>query len=106
MKGKIALKWAVSIIAILVLMAVGAVVWFFVAFYLSMEKGEEHRRQLQALQDSGKWDFGDQPALFAVAQGIVKNDRDAVRAVRRPRFCTRCWRPVEIQTLATSLAGP
>jgi ankyrin repeat protein len=83
MKGKIALKWAVSIIAILVLMAVGAVVWFFVAFYLSMERGEEHRRQLQALQDSGKWDFGDQPALFAVAQGIVKNDRDAVRAAAK-----------------------
>jgi ankyrin repeat protein len=83
MKGKIALKWTVSVIAILVLMAVGAVVWFFVAFYLSMERGEEHRRQLQALQDSGKWDFGDQPVLFAVAQGIVKNDPDAIRAAAK-----------------------
>jgi ankyrin repeat protein len=83
MKGKIALKWAVSVIAILVLMAVGAVIWFFVAFYLSMERGEEHRRQLQALQDSGKWDFGDQPVLFAVAQGIVKNDPDAIRAAAK-----------------------
>jgi ankyrin repeat protein len=64
-------------------MAAGAVVWFFVAFYVSMERGEEHRRQLQALQDSGKWDFGDQPALFAVAQGIVKNEPDAIRAAAK-----------------------
>jgi hypothetical protein len=60
-------------------MALAAVVWFFVAFYVSMERGEEHR-QLQALQATGKWDFGDEPALFAIAQGIVKNDPDAIRA--------------------------
>jgi hypothetical protein len=83
MKAKIALKWAIGAIAVVVLMALAAVVWFFVAFYVSMERGEEHRRQLQALQDSGKWDFGDQPALFAVAQGIVKNDPDAIRAAAK-----------------------
>src|SRR5882724_3893561 len=44
-------------------LALGGVVWLFVAFYVSMERGEEHRRQLQAEQRSGKWDFGDQPAL-------------------------------------------
>jgi hypothetical protein len=48
-----------------------------------MEKGDVHRRQLEALQESGKWDFGDQPALFAVAQGIVKNDPDAIRAAAK-----------------------
>ena len=46
-------------------------------------KGEQHRRQFQAEQDSGRWDFGDQPALFAVAQGIVKNDPDAIRAAAK-----------------------
>src|SRR6266516_4118246 len=59
-------------------LAVGGMVWLFVAFYMSMERGEEHRRQLQAEQRSGKWDFGDQPALFAVAQAIVKNEQDAI----------------------------
>jgi hypothetical protein len=55
----------------------------FVAFFVSMERGEEHQRQFRAEQDSGKWDFGDQPTLFAVAQGIVKNDPDAIRAAAK-----------------------
>jgi hypothetical protein len=60
-----------------------SVVWFFVAFYMSMERGEEHRRQLDAEQRSGKWDFGDQPALFAVAHAIVKNDQEEIRAAAK-----------------------
>src|SRR6266705_1790385 len=64
-------------------LAVGGVVWLFVAFYMSMERGEEHRRQLQAEQRSGKWDFGDQPALFAVASAIVKNDQEAIRSAAK-----------------------
>ena len=64
-------------------LALGGVVWLFVAFYVSMERGEEHRRQLQAEQRSGKWDFGDQPALFAVAHAIVKNDQEAIRVAAK-----------------------
>ena len=64
---------------ICVALAIAAVVWFFVAVYMSMERGEEDQRQLREEQRSGKWDFGDQPALFAVAQAIVKNDQDAIR---------------------------
>jgi hypothetical protein len=60
-----------------------SVVWFFVSFYMSMERGEEHRRQVDAEQRSGKWDFGDQPALFAVVDAIVKNDQDAIRAAAK-----------------------
>jgi hypothetical protein len=60
-----------------------SVVWFFISFYMSMERGEEHRRQVDAEQRSGKWDFGDQPALFAVADAIVKNDQDAIRAAAK-----------------------
>jgi len=60
-----------------------SVVWFFVAFFISMERGEEHQRQLRAEQRSGKWDFGDQPALFAVAHAIVKNDQEAIRAAAK-----------------------
>jgi ankyrin repeat protein len=64
-------------------LAFGAVVWFYVAFFISMERGEEHGRQIRAEQRSGKWDFGEQPALFAVAQAIVKNDQDAIRAAAK-----------------------
>jgi sensor domain CHASE-containing protein len=54
-------------------LAVGALVCLFVAFFVSMERGEKHQRQIREEQRSGEWDFGDQPALFAVAQAIVKN---------------------------------
>jgi len=83
MKSRSALKWTLGVIAIVILMAVGAVVSLFVAFFVSMERGEQHRRQFQALLDSGKWDFGDHPALFAVARGIVKNDPETIRAAAK-----------------------
>src|SRR5438874_13559895 len=83
MKARTVLKWAIGVIAPLAVAALAGAVWLFVAFYLDVEKGEQHRRQFQAEQDSGRWDFGDQPALFAVAQGIVKNDPDAIRAAAK-----------------------
>jgi hypothetical protein len=64
-------------------LAFGAVVCLFVAFYVSMERGEQHQRRLREEQRSGKRDFGDQPALFAVAQAIVKNDQEAIRAAAK-----------------------
>src|SRR5207248_1776798 len=48
-----------------------------------MERGEKHQRQIREEQSSGKWDFGDQPALFAVAHAIVTNDQDAIRAAAK-----------------------
>jgi hypothetical protein len=83
MKAKTALKWGIGVIAIVLVIGVGAVVLLFVVGFMSLEKGERHRRQLQAEQDSGRWDFGDRPALFAVAQGIVKNNPDAIRAAAK-----------------------
>jgi hypothetical protein len=82
-KGRTVLKWAIGVIAIVVFIGVGAVVLLFVVGFMSLEKGEKHRRQFQAELDSGRWDFGDQPALFAVAQGIVKNDSEAIRAAAK-----------------------
>ena len=79
MKARTVLKWVIGVIALLAVVALAGVVWLFVAFYLDMEKGEQHRRQVQAELDSGRWDFGDQPALFAVAQGIVRNDPETIR---------------------------
>jgi hypothetical protein len=71
-------KSAIGVLAIVLLVGVGAVVWLVVAGIISLEKGDRHRRQMQAELDSGRWDFSDQPALFAVAQGIVKNDSEAI----------------------------
>jgi hypothetical protein len=71
-------KSAIGVLAIVLLIGVGAVVWLVVAGIMSLEKGDRHRRQLQAELDSGRWDFSDQPALLAVAQGIVKNDPEAI----------------------------
>jgi hypothetical protein len=82
-KGRTVFKWAIGVFALVVLIGVGAVVSLFIFGFISLEKGEQHRRQFQAELDSGRWDFGDQPALFAVAQGIVKNDPDAIRAAAK-----------------------
>ena len=76
-------KKIVSIGGICLALAFGAMVWLFVAFVLDMERGEEHQRQFHEEQRSGKLDFGDQPALFAVAQAIVRNDQDAIRAAAK-----------------------
>src|SRR6266700_5698201 len=83
MKAKTALKWTIGVIAVVILIGVGAVVSLSVVFIVSMERGEKHQRQMREEQRSGKWDFGEQPALFAVAQAIVKNDQDAIRAAAK-----------------------
>src|SRR5438309_1446989 len=76
-------KKILLIAGICVALFVGAWVCLFVAFIVDMERAEKHQRQIREEQSSGKWDFGDQPALFAVAQGIVKNDQDAIRAAAK-----------------------
>jgi hypothetical protein len=82
-KGRTGLKWAIGVIAIVVLIGIGGVMSLFVVGFISLEKGERHRRQFQAELDSGRWDFGQQPSLFAVAQGIVKSDSEAIRAAAK-----------------------
>ena len=76
-------KWAIGVVVILVVIGVGALVSLFVVGFISLEKGEQHRRQFQAELDSGRWHFGDQPALFTVAQGIVKNDPEMIRTAAK-----------------------
>ena len=83
MKTRTLVKWTIGIVAIVTLVAVGAVVCLFVFGFVSLEKGEKHRREFQAELDSGRWDFGDQAALFAVAQGIVGNDPNAISAAAK-----------------------
>ena len=76
-------KWVIGVIALVLVIAVGGVVCLFVVGFWSLEKGEQHRRQFQAESDSGRWDFGQQPTLFAVAQGVVKNDSEAIRTAAK-----------------------
>jgi hypothetical protein len=73
-------KWRGWLIIAPLILCLGLPILLFAAFWIDMEKGEVHRRQLQAEQRSGKWDFGEQPALFVVAQAIAKNDQEAIRA--------------------------
>jgi hypothetical protein len=82
-KGRTGLKWAIGVIVFVVLIGIAGVISLFVVGLISLEKGEQHRREFQAELDSGRWDFGQNPALFAVAQGIVKNDSEAIRGAAK-----------------------
>ena len=62
------------------ILCLGLPVAFFGAFWIDMEKGDVHRRQTQEEIRSGRYDFGNQPALLAVAHAISANDQDAIRA--------------------------
>ncbi|PYJ90431.1 MAG: hypothetical protein DME71_06035, partial [Verrucomicrobia bacterium] len=73
-------KWRGWLIVAALILCLGLPLGLFAAFWIDMEKGEVHRRQMEEEVRSGKWDFGDQPALLAVAQAISANDQDAIRA--------------------------
>jgi hypothetical protein len=76
-------KTILTIGGICLALAFGAMVLLVVAFIADMERGEENQRQFREELRLGKFDFGDQPALFAIAQAIVKNDQDAIRAAAK-----------------------
>jgi hypothetical protein len=76
-------KWRGWLILALLILCLGLPVAFFGAFWIDMEKGEVHRRQIEAEIRSGRYDFGDQPALLAVAQAISANDQDGIRAAAK-----------------------
>jgi hypothetical protein len=76
-------KWPGWLIVALLVLCVGLPVGFFGAFWIDMEKGEVHRRQFQEEVRSGRYAFGNQPALLAVAQAVSANDHDAIRAAAK-----------------------
>ncbi|PYJ92514.1 MAG: hypothetical protein DME62_12430 [Verrucomicrobia bacterium] len=126
-------KWVGFLFVAPLILCLGLPVGFFGAFWIDMEKGEVHRRQMEEEVRSGRYAFGDQPALLAVAQAISANDQDAIRAAakavpdlqapgrdgttllyfavtqswQRPllAFWRACSTPAEIRMLATSSAG-
>jgi uncharacterized membrane protein len=66
-----------------VILAGGLPLALISAFWIDMEKGDFHRRQLDEEMQSGRYAFGDQPTLLAVAQAIRANDQDAIRAAAK-----------------------
>ena len=67
-------KWRGWLIVAPLVLCAGLSLALFAAFWIDMEKGEVHRRQIDQEIRSGRYDFGDQPALLAVAQAISAND--------------------------------
>jgi hypothetical protein len=76
-------KWRGWLIVAALILCLGLPLGLFAAFWIDMEKGEVHRRQTEEEVRSGRYDFGDQPALLAVAQAISANDQDAIRAAAK-----------------------
>lgn len=76
-------KWRGWLAGAVLILCLGLPLGLFAAFWIDMEKGEVHRRQMEAEIRSGKWNFGDQPALLAVAQAISANDQEAIRAAAK-----------------------
>jgi hypothetical protein len=76
-------KWRGWLILAPLILCLGFPVAFFGAFWIDMEKGDVHRRALEEEMNSGRYAFGDQPALLAVAQAIRANDQNAIRAAAK-----------------------
>jgi hypothetical protein len=76
-------KWRGWLILALLILCLGLPLGLVAAFWIDMEKGDVHRRQIDEEIRSGRYDFGNQPALLAVAQAISANDPDAIRAAAK-----------------------
>ncbi len=76
-------KWRGWLIVAALILCLGLPIVLFAAFWIDMEKGEVHRRQMEEEVRSGRHAFGDQPTLLAVAQAISANDQDAIRAAAK-----------------------
>ena len=75
----LAKKWRGWLIVAPVILCAGLPLALVAAFWIDLGRGDAHRRQLEEKIRSGRYDFGDQPALLAVAQAISANDQDAIR---------------------------
>lgn len=76
-------KWMGWLIIAGVVLCLAVPVFLFGAFWIAMEGGEVHRRQSDAELHTGRYHFGDQPALLAVAQAIVANNQEAIRTAAK-----------------------
>lgn len=76
-------KWRGWLIVAPLILCLGLPIVLFGAFWIDMEKGEVHRRQFEEEVRSGRYAFGDQPVLLAIAQAISANNQDAIRAAAK-----------------------
>jgi len=76
-------KWRGWLLLAPLILCLGLPVAFFGSFWIDMEKGEVHGRQIREEIRSGRYDFGNQPTLLAVAQAISANDPNAIRAAAK-----------------------
>ena len=111
------------ILGALILLAVPA---FFATWTISLSRSEARGQQERKDVESGRFDFGHDPALFAVADAIARNDPEAVRAAAKAvanlqqpgrdgktllNFAvTKCWQRAEftqaVRALLDSGADP
>jgi ankyrin repeat protein len=70
----------IKIAAFIATLVFAGIVLFFIWFGWAWSRDEAKAKQKRDDQRSGKEAFGDQPALFAVAQAIVRNDQEGIRA--------------------------
>jgi hypothetical protein len=73
----------IKILSLIATIAFLGVVAFFVWFAIAWSRDEARAAQNREDRRSGKWDFGEQPALFAVAQAIVRNDPEGICAAAK-----------------------
>jgi hypothetical protein len=76
-------KWRGWLIVAPLILFLGLPIVLFGAFWIDMEKGEVHRRQFEEEVRSGRYAFGDQPALLAIAQAISANNQDAIQTAAK-----------------------
>ena len=83
MKTRTVSKWVIGVIAAVVLIGVVGLYCFslLVSSRWKGVSGIAARCRRSRSQRDG--DFGDQPPLFALAQGIVRNDPEAIRATAK-----------------------
>ena len=70
----------IKIVSTVATIVFAGIVAFFIWYVSEMFRDEAKAKQRRDDQDSGKEAFGEHPALFAVAQAIVRNDQEAIRA--------------------------
>jgi hypothetical protein len=76
-------KWRGWLIVAPLILCAGLPLALVAAFLIDTEKADVHRRQNEEEVRSGRYDFGDQPALLAVAQAIAANNQEAIRAAAK-----------------------
>jgi ankyrin repeat protein len=70
----------IKIASIIATIVFAGIVVSMIWFAIEWGRGEARAKQRRDDWDSGKTAFGDHPALFAVAQAIVRNDQEGIRA--------------------------